>query len=252
MNNMNNKMVKEFLKVINDGYHSMLSSEHGNRSNKKLIPIHQFIAEQVKEKLGNDFDIFSINQDKSKSKEKTVEGKYYDKNIDIAITYKNKDIGGISVKFITGNYQQNANNYFEHLLGETANLKRNNYSYSSIYIVPKYLPYYKNNKILSRIEEINSNNLLKYLKISKEDKELCHVPDMFFIFMVDTGTKDFLQKNIGQKVANNDIQYAISSYDFQNDTTFNQNIKDFLLKHSNIQEFFEAFTNLIKSKTYGL
>lgn len=131
---MNEKdIIKDFLQVINSGYQSMLSSEHGNRSNKKLIPIHQFIAEQIQSKLDDNYKIFSINEDKTKSKEKTVEGKYYDKNIDIAITYKNKDIGGISVKFITGNYQQNANNYFEHLLGETANLKRNNYSYSSIY-----------------------------------------------------------------------------------------------------------------------
>lgn len=249
---MNKNTIEDFLKVINEGYQSMLSSEHGNRSNKKLIPIHQFIAEQIQSRLDANYITFSINQDKDKSKEKTVEGKYYDKNIDIAITYKNKDIGGISVKFITGNYQQNANNYFEHLLGETANLKRNNYSYSSIYILPKYLPYYKNNKILSKIEEINSKNLLKYLKISQEEKELYHIPDMFFIFMVDTGTKKFLQENIGKKISNNDIPYKISSYDFESDNTFDQEIKEFLLKHSNIQEFFEAFTNLIKSKTYGL
>lgn len=70
--------------------------------------------------------------------------------------------------------------------------------------------------------------------------------------MVNTGTRDFLQENIGNKISNNDIPYKISSYDFQSDNTFDQEIKDFLLKHSNIEEFFEAFTNLIKSKTYGL
>jgi len=60
---MNEKIIKEFLQVINIGYQSMLSSEHGNRSNKKLIPIHQFIAEQIQSKL-NKINIsitFSLN-----------------------------------------------------------------------------------------------------------------------------------------------------------------------------------------------
>ncbi len=73
-------------------------------------------------------------------KEVQTEGEYYTKIIDVAIVKRGvkvikKRVGfksvfyipeiemAISIKFITSNFKQNANNYFENLLGECANLR---------------------------------------------------------------------------------------------------------------------------------
>lgn len=52
-----------------------------------------------------------------------VKGKYYDKDIDITVTKDNKPVMCIGIKFITSNYKQNTNNYFENMMGETANIQ---------------------------------------------------------------------------------------------------------------------------------
>jgi hypothetical protein len=63
------------------------------------------------------------------TKEATVQGKYYPKDIDIAVMKDDKAIFCLSIKFITSNYKQNANNYFENIMGETANIQANQIPY---------------------------------------------------------------------------------------------------------------------------
>jgi hypothetical protein len=242
-----NNLEKDFIKTIHESYKLMLSQDNGTRSTNKIKLIHNFVANAIQSKLTNDYKIYSIS-----TKERKVRGRYYDKDVDIAITYKEHDIGGISIKFVTGNYKQNANNYFEHLLGETANLRTNQYRYASFNIFPKYLPYYKKDKTLSKIEEINTYDLIKYFKLSKEEN-FYHKPDMFFLSIIDTGTKEFLQKNIGNKIERKGLLsiFNISKYDYKNSSDFDNNIKQFIKNHSNIKNFIEAFVNLIKSSSYG-
>jgi hypothetical protein len=44
------------------------------------------------------------------------------------------------------NYSQNSNNYFENMLGETANIRSSNIPYFQIFIIPDEIPYYKKEK----------------------------------------------------------------------------------------------------------
>jgi hypothetical protein len=53
-------------------------------------------------------------------------------------------LGSIGVKLINNNFAQNANNYFENMLGETVNLRINNQPYSQLIIVSEFLPYLNN------------------------------------------------------------------------------------------------------------
>jgi hypothetical protein len=247
MKNSNN----EIISIIQESYNTML--EKGVRSNKKLKMIHSFIADKIKSKLsefGEDIEVFSMRTDEN-SKEIAVAGAYYNKNVDIAVRYQNQDVSGISIKFITGNYKQNSINYFEHLLGETANLKTNGYKYASLYILPSYMPYYTNKKILKKIEEITDNDICKYLKIN-EERDLYHKPDIICIFMIDTGTKNFLQQNIGKVVSNKDLlsvnKVSQLNYDEYN---FDSKVHKFLINHSNLDSFFNAFISLTKFNIYG-
>ena len=136
-------MSKEFISAVSESYKAFLNpaTEYGERSNKKIIPIHSFVATEIAKKLGDEFIISSLGY--GDGKEKKIEGFYYNKNVDICISYKGQNLTGISIKFITGNYKQNSNNFFEGLLGETSNLKRNNFKYANFIIIPKYIPYYK-------------------------------------------------------------------------------------------------------------
>jgi len=130
-------------------------------------------------KFGNNFQIKSMGI--SDNKEYKIKGKYYLKNIDITVFYKNKPISGCDFKFITSNYKQNSNNYFENMLGETANLKRADFLYGQILIFKNAIPYYSSDKkAFTKIEYISETNLLKYVNLHNDDAALLfHKPDTF-------------------------------------------------------------------------
>lgn len=48
---------------------------------------------------------------------------YYGKNVDILVSRDGKELSVISIKYVISNYWQNAVNYFEQQVGETANFK---------------------------------------------------------------------------------------------------------------------------------
>src|SRR6185437_12809264 len=101
--------------------------------------------------------------DESNGKEKTVKGRYMDKRVDIAITKGEEVVAGLGVKFIMSNYSQNSNNYFESMLGETANIRTNNILYFQIVICFARPPYFEeknnNGKVIKKIEKVSLNQL---------------------------------------------------------------------------------------------
>jgi len=100
------------------------------------------------------------------NKEYNLEGKYYSKSLDITILKDGKPISALAVKFVTSNYKQNSNNYFENMLGETANVKRNDLLYGQILILREQMPYFSTDKKqFTNIEIINETNLKKYFKL---------------------------------------------------------------------------------------
>ena len=169
---------QEFLKVISNSFSTFL--ETGSRSNEKLKVLHGAIAHDLKQRLGVKYEVNSLCV--GDGREGNIEGRYIDKKVDITILHKDEVVAGIGVKFVMQNYSQNSNNYFENMLGETANIRCSNVPYFQIFIIPDTMPYYKNNGEFSKWETFTQHNAFKYLKMSEDNAEV----------MVDTPTKTLL------------------------------------------------------------
>jgi len=157
-------MKNSFLRAISKTFRAY--NAFGARSNKKLIPVHKWFAEVIESKLGKGYSVKSLGKDG----EFKLDGKYYPKTLDISIFKNQKIIATISFKFVTSNYKQNSNNYFENLLGETANIRRVNVGFAHFLVLRARTPYYDKNKGNLRgnekkIEILNENNLAKYVKL---------------------------------------------------------------------------------------
>ena len=68
-----------------------------------------------------------------------MSGRYMEKRVDIVVLKDEKDIAGIGVKFVMSNYSQNSNNYFENMLGETANIRAGKKKYFQVLLLPERL-----------------------------------------------------------------------------------------------------------------
>lgn len=95
----------------------------GERSARKVMPLHGFVSQSIKGLLGDGYQVISLSEDSTQSREEKVKGLFYDKDVDVAVKRGDRVLGVVSIKFVMSNYGQNANNYFEGLLGECQNLK---------------------------------------------------------------------------------------------------------------------------------
>ena len=85
------------------------------------------------------------------------------------------------------NYSQNSNNYFENMLGETANIRANKCPYFQIFIILDRLPYYKKdtNKSIQKWETFTEHNAEKYVVLSKDNVDVFfHTPNKTLIYVV--------------------------------------------------------------------
>lgn len=156
-----------------------------SRSTAKLKPLHGAIAADIAELLGNDYKVYS--QGFGNGREQKIGGRYIDKRVDITIEEiaTQKPVAGIGVKFVMQNYSQNSNNYFENMLGETANIRAANCPYFQIFIILDKLPYYENSGKLKKWEELTDHNMSKYCKLSADDVSLfMHTPNKTLISVV--------------------------------------------------------------------
>ena len=172
--------VSDFLKATGESLDSF--HRYGARSNRKLIPLHSCIARFVSAALGSEYSVMSLGI--GDHKEEQIEGQYYAKRVDIAVIDGNKPIAAIGLKFVTSNYKQNNVNYFENMLGETANLRRKNCGYAQVIIIRKEMPYKLKSGKTTKIERISEKNLRKYVQLFK-DKDYPHRPDLISIAIVD-------------------------------------------------------------------
>ncbi|MFA6999796.1 MAG: hypothetical protein WC241_01635 [Candidatus Paceibacterota bacterium] len=175
---MNNQ---KFLEVVSKSFIKFLQTH--SRSNEKLKILHGAIARDLEKRLGREYLVHSLGF--GKGKEAKMSGRYMDKTVDITIFKKDKDLAGVAVKFVMNNYSQNSNNYFENMLGETANIRANKKKYYQIIVLPEELPYYDNKDTITKWEKITDNNVEKYLKLSKDDEDLFfHTPIKTLMFMI--------------------------------------------------------------------
>lgn len=175
---MNNK---QFLQIIKKSFTKFLETH--SRSNKKLIVLHGAIANDIKNRLGQGYEVKSLGI--GDCKEGKLAGRYMEKTTDVLISKNKDDVAGIGIKFVMNNYSQNSNNYFENMLGETANIRTNNKAYFQILILPEEVPYYDSNKKITKWEKITSNNIDKYVALSKDNTEkYLHTPIKTLLFII--------------------------------------------------------------------
>lgn len=176
---MNNN---DFLNCVKESFFKYLDT--GSRSNEKLKILHGAIARDLSNRLGTEYKIHSLGF--GDNKEKGMIGRYMEKKVDIGIE-KNKDvIGAIALKFIMRNYSQNSNNYFENMLGETANIRAAGKPYFQIVVLPSKIPYFNDKGIITHIEKISEHNLEKYINLSNDNiSDFLHTPNKTLIYLID-------------------------------------------------------------------
>lgn len=206
---MNNQ---QFLRVIAMSFKKFLQTHP--RSNEKLKVLHGKIAEDIKNKLGKPHKIKSYGIENGR--EGKMNGRYIEKTVDILISKENRDLAGIGVKFVMNNYSQNSNNYFENMLGETANIRAGRKKYFQILVLPEKMPYYDNKGKIRKWEEITTNNINKYIVLSNDNTETyLHAPIKTLLFIIkfpncdnNAVTNRFAYKNFYLKLT--DIKIKIS------------------------------------------
>jgi hypothetical protein len=170
-----------FLNALTNSFKAFL--ETGSRSNEKLKILHSSISNDLIDLLGPEYVVKSLNI--GDGKEGAIQGRYINKNVDIVILHNSNVVAGIGVKFVMQNYSQNSNNYFENMLGETANIRSKNIPYFQIFIIPEKMPYYKSSGQWDKWEEFSVRNSKKYLILSQDVADnFLHTPTKTLLYVV--------------------------------------------------------------------
>lgn len=216
----------QFLTTLKTSFISYLQT--GARSNKKLCVLHGTISKDLQERLNDDtYSVYSLGY--GIGKEHKISGRYVDKAVDITIAENNNPIAGIAVKYVMSNYSQNSNNYFENMLGETANIRCANIPYFQIFIIPDKIPYFNKDGEISKWETINKHNLNKYMKLSNDciDSYL-HTPNKTLLFIVHIQEENTVNKITNKQeyenhYLNNDFNMTVSNltFNFGNSIIYN-------------------------------
>lgn len=182
---MSHNLEYRFLDSIRESYTKY--TEHGARSTEKLRPLHQWIADEMLRALGEGWVAQSLRKEKQGGEDK-IAGKYYDKNVDISISKEGgTPLAIISVKFIASNFKQNANNYFEHLMGETANLRRAGVGFGYFMVLPAVVPYFKRDGTVAHSKVVANKDLQKYVNLGQDD-DYPHKPEVMGIVIISLPT----------------------------------------------------------------
>lgn len=179
---------QQFLTAIQHSFNEFVKCGT-SRSTAKLKPLHGAIATDLAERLGDDYEIWS--QGYGHDKEALINGRYIDKKVDITVMKNGTAIAGLAVKFVMQNYSQNSNNYFENMLGETANIRSNKVPYFQIFIILDRLPYYNKDKFITKWETLTEHNIEKYIMLGKDDVQtFFHTPNKTLIEVVHVPGND--------------------------------------------------------------
>ena len=233
----------KFLKIVQESLEKFLLTHP--RSNEKLKPLHGNIKKDLFEKISRN-DIKLISLDDNNNSEDIISGRYYKKAVDISIRKNDEIIGAIGIKFVMNNYMQNSNNYFENMLGETANIRSNNIPYFQILILFDKMPYFKNGGKLSKWEEISiETNLKKYIKLSKDDIEkYYHTPILTFLGILSLPSEITKDKTvIDKKSFNKKLLKFLKSEDLI--VSYSSKFSQDIFKENVILNDYENFLNRI-------
>jgi hypothetical protein len=187
------------LNAISESYRIYLT--HGARSSAKLAALHGFFHDMVEQNVARKLPGRQVRVYSDRNRELTVEGSLYPKRVDVAVEVDGEVAGAISLKFVVTNYKQNANNYFEHLLGETANIRSADIAYASFSVIPlqpEYLSKAAGNARgeVVRKEKITRENLMKYVNLSRITSDPAFRPSPLGLLIVDLDKRGVTQADL--------------------------------------------------------
>jgi len=245
--------------AIRDSYFKYLLS--GDRSEEKLKPLHAWVGNTIKSFIPG-YDVYFLN-----GKEVQTEGEYYTKIIDVAIVKKGvkviqKRVGpktvfyipeiemAISIKFITSNFKQNANNYFENLLGECANLRARRIKFGHFVAFRDRIPYFERSKGIKHWEILEDHDINKYIKLFQEREKFFHAPNVIGLEIININPiiEEFYSRK--PKFTDEEIKKVIGEgrIVIQNgidNTNLSEKIKKFILDNFNLQQFFTNIKEIL-------
>ncbi len=231
---------KEFLDILKKSFYKYLTTSP--RSNKKLEILHGAIAKDLANRLGDEYTVHSLGY--MKGKEKLMSGRYMNKKVDIAVEKDGKVLAGIALKFIMSNYSQNSNNYFENMLGETANIRTNGGLYFEIVIIPMQVPYFEKEGKIKKYENITRHNIEKYIKLSQDNVDIfLHTPNKTLIYLVDFSKLELKEINSKESYKN----YYITNKDFKVKESTDDYIFGSAIVYNNYEKFIDKVYHSIKS-----
>lgn len=174
---------RRFFEAVRESYRRT-QEEGGPRSTKRIRVLHGWAQQEIARRLGADYALRGYSDDGGKEEE--VSGWYYIKRVDVSVSRDERVLGVVSVKFVNSNFRQNAYNYFEGQMGETANLRRNDIVFGSVFCVTHPIPYFRKSGILEKFEEIQERDIERYYLLER-DHNHPHAPDVqaFCIFRLD-------------------------------------------------------------------
>lgn len=215
---MNNN---DFLQTLKEAFDIFLTT--GSHSNKKLIILHKKVATDILSLLGDDYSAKSLGI--GDGKEASLKGRYFDKNVDVVFYKKDnnqKAIAGLGVKMVMQNYAQNSNNYFENMMGETANIRCSNIPYFQLFAIPDKIPYYNDENKITKWEGFSVHHAQKYLAMSNDNIEsYMHTPTKTLLFayhIPDATTQLTTQKEYKDYYTHNshNIRFSLSAVNYGN------------------------------------
>lgn len=187
---MNNN---ELLTTLKQAFETFLRT--GSRSNEKLNVLHPKIANDILSQLGAKYSAQSLGI--GNGQEAQMPGRYFDKRVDITFYKENKPVAGLGVKMVMQNYSQNSNNYFENMMGETANLRSNKIPYFQLFAIPDKLPYYNKQNQIAHWEELTKHQIDKYKIMSNDNIDnFMHAPTktLLFVYHIPDATEKLTTK----------------------------------------------------------
>lgn len=228
-----------FLQVLKESFISYL--QNGARSNEKLKILHGAIAKDIISRIDdNNYSISSLGY--KEGKEAKISGRYVDKAVDITVKFNSNPVAGFAVKYVMSNYSQNSNNYFENMLGETANIRTADIPYFQIFIIPDKIPYFDDKSNIAKWERISNHNVQKYINLSNDNIDnYYHTPNKTLVFIVHINKSN---DNIKTKdeyfnyYSNGDFEMELSPLDFK----FGRNVI-----YNDYEVFADKSVHLIKS-----
>ena len=185
---------KSLLPKISESYRISCQANQ-NRGTRRLKIIHGWLKKELEKKTGTSEIRYQGLSEDTKSKEVRVEGKYYGKKVDLLV-YGGEDIIGIvSVKFITRNYSQNSNNYFEQQLGEVLNLRKKEFVYGNLIFLCYPTPYYSKG-IITGFEKLSGPQISKYIRLYLEDAKAYERPEAIGFVLIKVDPKEQMVSGI--------------------------------------------------------